>query len=224
MAASWYEAQQEAMFKRVQGGVIFRAPGLFPRHYLVTEAQKAEIHSLMRTPVRPTLKRIFLSILAVIGFLVLVILPVTLLAIALQLLWERASGSNQSDSWTLISPLLFLSCYMYIIPRLAVMARSGQIGRVLEGARQTEQRITLRDRSKAYARLVPLSTLLAAGVACALSCALFAIFAFGVPSVPQHQMVAWFFLVPFALLALLALLAVRCFYVAILKRSLGRSA
>jgi hypothetical protein len=216
---AWYEAQQEAMFKRVQGGVIFRAPGLFPRHYLVTEAQKAEIHSLMRTPVRPTLKRIFL---AVIGFLVLVILPVTLLAIALQLLWEWASGSDQSDSWTVISPLLFLSCYMYIIPRLAVMARSGQIGRVLEGARQTEQRITLRDRSKTYARLVPLSTLLAAGVACALSCALFAILAFGVPSGnPQHQMVAWFFLVPFALLALLA---IRCFYVAILKRSLGRSA
>jgi hypothetical protein len=28
------------MFKRVEGGFIFRAPGLFPRHYVVTEVQK----------------------------------------------------------------------------------------------------------------------------------------------------------------------------------------
>src|SRR6266852_4119695 len=49
--AGWAEARTEAMFKRVEGGFIFRWGGLAPHYYLVTEAQKAEIQRLMRTPV-----------------------------------------------------------------------------------------------------------------------------------------------------------------------------
>jgi len=104
------------------------------------------------------------------------------------------------------------------------MTHSWQIGRVLEGARQTEQRITLRERSKTYARLLRLSTLLVAGLVCALLCAFFATIAVGhqythfVPINPRQQLMAWFVLVP------PAYLAVCSFYLAILKLSLGRSA
>jgi hypothetical protein len=167
MATSWAEARREAMFKRVEGGFIFRVPSLVPRHYMVTEAQKSEICRLMRTQFFTPKKR---------------------------------------------------------------------IGLVLEGARHTEQRITLRERNETYARLLPLSKLLAAGVAGALVSAFSAsqLFNFygqlqltkvcygrlclSLVSPMNPPALAWFSLVLFALLA------VRFFYLAILKLSLGPSA
>jgi hypothetical protein len=55
MAASWGDAYREAMFKQVNGDFVFRAPGLVPRHYLVSMTQKAEIQRLSRA--RPGLNR-----------------------------------------------------------------------------------------------------------------------------------------------------------------------
>jgi hypothetical protein len=173
MATSWAEARREAMFKRVEGGFIFRVPGLVPRHYMVTEAQKSEIYRLMRT---------------------------------------------QSFTW------------------LARRRSKKRIGLVLEGARHTEQRITLRERNETYARLLPLSKLLAAGVAGALLSAFFAsqLFNFygqlqltrvcygrlclSLVSPMNPPALAWVSLVVFSLLA------VRFFYLAILKLSLEPSA
>jgi hypothetical protein len=210
------------MLKRVEGGFIFRVPGLFPRHYLVTEAQKAEIiHSLMHPQSRPTPKRIFLVIILVI----LAVVGLFLLAVPLAVL---LGGANVGLIFALVA--LYFNVIMLLIPG-AGMTRTGQIARILGGARHTKQRITLRERNKTRARLLPLSKLLAAGVGCVLVSALFALFeilAFGVPlgslhlNDPHHQLTdqlaGLFGLVPFAILA------VRWFYLAILKLSLGRSA
>jgi hypothetical protein len=172
------------MFKRVEDGFIFRAPGLFPRHYVVTEVQKAEIiHRGMRAPFLPgqrvplTPKRFLLSISLILGLLLLSLL----LEVALQVLWMWWNGSDQSNSRE-ITPywMMFIVIFLIVPIKDVVMTRTGQIGRILEGARHTEQRITLRERNKIYALLLPLSTLLAAGVACALGCALLAMIAFGV--------------------------------------------
>jgi hypothetical protein len=212
MATSLVEAQWEALFKRVEDGFIFRVPGLFPRHYLVTAAQKAKIiYSLMHP------KLIILFIFGI-GLFFLAVLLAVLLAVPL--------GDGNVGATI---PVIGLYVALISVPiRFVRATRSRQIGRVLEGARQTEQRITLRDRNKTYARLLPLSMLLAAGVGCALGSALNVMIATqaSVASLqfgdPQHQLtnqvVGLFGLVPFALLA------VCFFYLAFLKLSLGRSA
>jgi hypothetical protein len=220
------------MFKRVEGGFIFRAPGLFPRHYVVTEVQKAEIIQRgMRAPFssgpRPPLtpKRLLLSFSLILGLLLLALL----LELALQVLWMWWNGSDQSNSREITPNWVILIVIFLIVPiKGVVMTRTGQIGRILKGAHHTEQRITLRERNKIYALLLPLSTLLAAGVACALGCALLAMIAFGVTlgslqfgHTPQNQLdqlESWFVLVA------LAFLAARYFYLAILKLALGRPA
>jgi hypothetical protein len=220
MATSWAEAGREAMFKRVEGGFIFRVPrvpGLVPRHYMVTEAQKSEICRLMRPQFTP--KSILLLVLFGIGiFLVVVVL-------VLEVLWMRASGNNRPIHQGDVQWIVFILVGLNWV----VMRRSAQkrIGPVLEGARHTEQRITLRERNETYARLLPLPKLLAAGVACALVAAFFASvlfnlcygrLCFGSPMNPTEWLMVWFSL------ALFALLAVRLFYLAILKLSLGPSA
>ena len=131
MATSWQEAQREALFKRVEGGFIFRVPGLFPRHYLVTEAQKAEIQSLMRTSSPPAPKRNFLIIiLALIGIVLLAVL----LDVALQFLEQWANGTDRSNSW------FELICFYFtlIIAWPVRTTRAAQIGRVLEATGQPE--------------------------------------------------------------------------------------
>jgi hypothetical protein len=218
MGTSWAEAGREAMFKRVEGSFIFRVPrvpGLVPRHYMVTEAQKSEIYRLMRTQFTP--KSLLLLVLFGIG----IGLVVVVLSNVLEVLWMRANGNDlRIHQWIgfIILGLIWV-----------VMKRSAQkrIGPVLEGARHTEQRITLRERNETYARLLPLPKLLAAGVACALVPAFFASqlfnlcygrLCFGSPMNPTEWLMVWFSLVLFALLA------VRFFYLAILKLSLGPSA
>jgi hypothetical protein len=217
MATSWAEAQRQALFKRVEGGFIFRVPGLSPRHYLVAEAQKDEINRLMRAPSKAISKRnVLIIILAIIGIVLLAVL----LDVAFQLLSQWANGTDRSHSW------FALICFYFTLIiagpiRVVTMARSAQIGRVLEAAHQTEQRITLRDRNETYARLLPLSKLFAAAVACALGCALFAIlvtgFKAGSFSLPPGPLTGWLAVVP------LALLTVRFFYLVFLKLSLARS-
>jgi hypothetical protein len=213
MATSWAEAGREAMFKRVEGGFIFRVPrvpGLVPRHYMVTEAQKSEIFRLMRPPT--TRKSFLLLVLFGIAiFLVVVVLSNV----------PHPSMDRSMDRATIVFIIVGLNW--------VVMRRSAQkrIGPVLEGARHTEQRITLRERNETYARLLPLPKLLAAGVPCALVAAFFASvlfnlcygrLCFGSPMNPTEWLMVWFSLVLFALLA------VRFFYLAILKLSLGPSA
>ena len=223
MATSWQEAQRQALFKRVEGGFIFRVPGFFPRHYMVTEAQKDEINRLMRTPSPPAPKRnVLIIILAIIGFVLLAFL----LDVALQFPEQWANGTDRSNSW------FALICFYFTLViagpiRVVRMTRSAQIGRVLEAARQTEQRITLRDWNETYARLLPLSALLAVGVIFTLTCALLAMIVFGaaigrlqfgLPTNSQHPLIAWFTLVPPALFTM------HVFYLAMLKLSLRRSA
>jgi hypothetical protein len=216
--ATWAEVKLEAMFKRVEGGLIFRVPGLFPRFYLVTEAQKAEIiHSLMHPQSRPTPKRILFFVFLFIAAVIILFLLAVLLAVLLEV-----------TDVGLTFP--FVSLYFALIIMLTrgvLMTRSAPIGRVLAGARKTEQRITLREQNKTYARLLPLSKLLAAGVACTLGSALFGMLAFGVTLGPLHfgnpqhphqlELMAGFPLVVFALLA------VRFLFLAVLKLSLGQS-
>jgi hypothetical protein len=232
MATSWADVQWEAMFKRVEGGFIFRTPGFFPRHFLVTEVQKAEIiREGMRAPFwpgrrfPPKPKRFLLTLSLVLGLVVLAFA----LEIALQRLWTWGNGFDKPHSRE-ITPTWVILIIVFLVPPIqgAVMTRTGQIGRILREAHRTEQRISLRERNKAYALLSPLSTLLTAGVAPALGCAFFAMISFGVtlgplqfgqnPQNQLDQIESWFVLV------LLAVFAVRFFYLAILKLALGKPA
>ena len=216
--ATWAKAKLEAMFKRVEGGFIFRVPGLFPRLYLVTEAQKAEIiHSLMHPQSRPTPKRIFL-------FLFLFILAVISLFLLAVLLAVLLGVTDVGLTFPFVS-LYFALIVMFI--RGVGMTRIAPIARVLAEARHTEHRITLRERNKTYARLLPLSKLLAAGIACTLGSALFAMFTFGVTLGPLHfgnpLYAHQFQLMAGVTLVLFAFLAARFLFLAVLKLSLERS-
>jgi len=232
MATSWDEARQAAMFKRVEDGFIFRAPGLFSRNYLVTEAQKVEIQRLMRRPTENwrdshgVARSFWIMLLLLPIFCLVMVVVAVFLNVGLEFLWRWANGFSRSDPIDLsaVYPVLLFFALYLIVPGRLVMTRFGQIGRILKEARHSRQRITLRDRNEAYARLWPLSKLLAAGVACALGCALCAMIAFGVTlgkfafgHNPQPRLAPWLCVI------LLALFAIRVFYLAILKLSLGRT-
>ena len=124
MATSWAEARREAMFKRVEGGFIFRVPrvpGLVPRHYMVTEAQKSEIFRLMRPP---TTRKSFL-LLVLFGIAIFLVVVVVLSNV------PHPSMDRSMDRATIVFIIVGLNW--------VVMRRSAQkrIGPVLEGARHT---------------------------------------------------------------------------------------
>jgi len=160
--AIWAEASREAMFKRVDGGFIFRVGGLVPHHYLVTEAQKVEIQRIMRTQFRPTPKGILLFVLLLVGivFLIVVGLSVSRLVFGLQ----------QQPYRSVILAILILSPGVIGVICGPVIGRSTlkRLGPVLEGAQHTNQKITWRDRNETYARMSPMSALLGAAVGSAV--------------------------------------------------------
>ncbi|HEY6258839.1 MAG TPA: hypothetical protein VIY51_23935 [Xanthobacteraceae bacterium] len=208
--ARWSAAQQQALFKRVEDGFIFREPGLVPHHYLVSERQKAEIEALMRAPVgRPTPRHILVFAAAGLGL--------GMLPVGLEVLWMWANGDRQLDQWVgLIALMILLGVFAIASGRF----RLHRIGPALAGARYTEQRITFRERNEVYARSRPLWMLIAAGVACALAAAWVVMMLLGpghVPAWPMNpptRLVAWFDAI------VMAALAVRLFRMALLK--LGR--
>jgi hypothetical protein len=129
-----FEGYSEAMFKQVNGDFVFRAPGLLPRHYLVSVTQKAEILRLLRKGPR-------LGILILGGVLGSIL----------------AALIATSSPWpVLVNPLAFGGA-MWISRLWAISSR---IRPALVGARSTEKRITLRERNATFSRLTPMSDII----------------------------------------------------------------
>jgi hypothetical protein len=113
---------------------IFRVPGgLRPRHYLVTEAQKAEILKLMRALVQITPKRIHVILVTILG-----VIGIFLLTLAIQF----ALGAEQFSSVWFSAVALYILLFSNPVRLSAQVPRSAEIARVLEEARPTEQRIS----------------------------------------------------------------------------------
>jgi hypothetical protein len=129
-----FEGYSEAMFKQVNGDFVFRAPGLLPRHYLVSVTQKAEILRLLRKGPR-------LGILILGGFLGSILSAI----VAASSPWPR-----------LVNPLACGGAFWISWP----WAISRRIRPALVGARSTEQRITLRERNETFSRLTPMSDII----------------------------------------------------------------
>jgi len=213
----WDEALNEAPFKRVKDGFVFREPSLRPHHYLVSEAQKAELQKLTR-------------------------LQQSWLFVAMGILWMvlgLAQWAGKSRFW----PLFIAMGMAWILqPNRAWRASFGQIGPVLERARYTEQRITWRERNETIARMLPMSAPLVSGLA-SLACALISIGAAITffdesfapsyePEVPGkvwewygsiHVVISYLGIgLWIVMVSLFLLLAARFFYLTFIKFTLGR--
>jgi len=155
MSILW-EASREAMFKQVNGGFIFREPGLFAHHYFVTDAQKAAIKGLLQ-PGKPFIVETF--ILAMVGPFALYVLSLT----------QRAWGI-----WVggLVGSLVVVGIF-WLVWRREI---SKKIAPALVGATYTAQRITWRERTETLARMLPISKAIGAGVAFLAGSVAFALF------------------------------------------------
>ena len=215
--AIWAEASREAMFKRVDGGFIFRVGGLIPHHYLVTEAQKAEIQRIMRTQFCPTPKGILLFVLLLVGIFFLIVVGLSV---------SRLVFGQPYRS--VILAILILSPGVINLICGPVIRRSTlkRLGPVLEGAQHTKQKITWRDRNETYARMSPMSALLGVAVGSAV---LFTVSIFAVIATFFSSHFPTYLIDPserdlYLLdLILFAPIAGFFFYLAILKLSLRRS-
>jgi hypothetical protein len=222
-AELWQAARLEAMFKRTEGEFLFRVPvsftlSLLPRHYLVTEAQKIELQSIMRSTAKPVQSSRFaeLKIVAAIFLAAVVVVSFLLLCFALESAVEssliRTFGSRLSDLSALIFMLLFLCLYYAAVLGLLRFPRLKRIGRALEGARYTEERITRRERDITLVRSLPLSTLVGAAILKALSGGLFSM----IFLLEGKPLTGWFIVAGFGGYA------IRYLYLTLLKLSLER--
>jgi hypothetical protein len=143
------------MFKRTEGGFIFRAPGCVPHHYLVSEAQKADILKAMRPSMGP--KGLLIGVSAA--------LAIGAGCVAIEALWTWANGYEKLDQWIGV-------VFLWLFLRIWIVASGrkfyDRIGTILLGARPTQLRVTWRDRHETNARLLPISFLLSAAIACGL--------------------------------------------------------
>jgi hypothetical protein len=130
----WGEAHSEAMFKQVNGDFVFRAPGLLPRHYLVSVTQKAEILRLLRKG-----PRLDLWILGGVAGAIL------------------SAVIARSSPWPDLVNALALGGTQWISVLWAISRR---IRPALVGARSTEKRIALRERNETFSRLTPMSDMI----------------------------------------------------------------
>jgi hypothetical protein len=129
-----FEGYSEAMFKQVNGDFVFRAPGLLPRHYLVSVTQKAEILRLLRKGPR-------------LGIWILGLVLGSILSALI------ATSSPWPD---LVNPLAMGGAWW--ISWLWAISR--RIRPALVGARSTEKRIRLRERNETFSRLTPMSDII----------------------------------------------------------------
>src|SRR5262249_1175683 len=148
MAASWWEASSEARFKQVNGDFVFRAPGIVPQHYLVSATQKAELHRSLRASRGFVFDRYTILILVVMAFVFMV--------------FEEWVEVNFWRSFVSIFEYYGL---FWLIRQWGDLKTTGP---ALVGARYTDRRIAWRERTETLSRLLPLSNMIATGVALAL--------------------------------------------------------
>jgi hypothetical protein len=135
MGSIWIEAQLEALFKPVTGGYVYR-DGPVPRHYLVSEAQKAEILRRLQASVK---------------FNIAAFVAAAMAAIALIYLLHK---------WLVVHPAIPAEPAIFVMLTVLLMLLVGglqvfrryQVGPALEGAPVTDKRITWRDRLQTQAR------------------------------------------------------------------------
>jgi hypothetical protein len=137
--ATWNEALREAEFKRVTDGFVFNGPS---GRYLVSEAQKAEIQSVMRPP-----HRWFLA--------------AGIIWIGLGLYYLVAQNPIAADA-NIGLGICWLVGFTDMRPRLD----PSDIEPILAGACSTERRITWRERNEITARMLPTWAPLVLGLIC----------------------------------------------------------
>lgn len=143
----WYEAANEAAFKPVEGGYVFRRPGWIRyRHYLVNEAQKAEILVHLR--------RWRLLLLALVAI-------TALIGCSVVLLWPAPFGrvffsvSRQFGIPVSAVAMIFMIT-MVMLPAIAMQVYLMRgLRPLLAHAPLTHERITFRDWIPTIAAAVP---------------------------------------------------------------------
>jgi len=137
------EAYREAMFKQDNSEFVFREPGVIPPRHYL-------VSMMQKAEIQQRLQASWELRWSVVLFAALV------------------GVVTRSDSY-LIGSIVFV-WVMWVFLQYAI---SNRIGPALVGARYTDKRIALRDRTETLSRLLSLFQMIGAGSACALSaCAL----------------------------------------------------
>jgi len=154
--------QIEAMlFKPVPGGFIYRAPNPwifgYANHYLVTEAQKAELLRIVVAP-RPMLR------LAAIVALVL------LWVVAATVVWAFSGHDDPTAGDAIIMAIATFSA-MFLAIHFALRRKLHQVQPILAHARRTTATITSREMRSAINKTISLKTAGIVGAIWAFGCA-----------------------------------------------------
>ncbi|SEE00299.1 hypothetical protein SAMN05519104_4960 [Rhizobiales bacterium GAS188] len=149
---SGYRDEIEAsIFKRVPDGYVFRAPNPWvfgrARHHLASEAQKAEIMSIM-VPRRPKL--------------ILAAVIVALLLFGAAAGWALSGHDNPTTGDAVIMVAVILGP-MYVTLIVSARHKIHRLAPVLAGMLRTEQTITYADRRQALAGTMSFRRMLALG-------------------------------------------------------------
>ena len=136
--ATWNEALKEAKFKRITDGFVFDGPS---DRYLVSEAQKAEIQSVMRPP-----HRWFLAA------------GVIWIGLGLYYLVAR---DPIADAYIGLG-----ICWLVGFTDMRPRVDPSDIEPILAGVRSTEQCIGWRERNEIIARMLPTRAPLVLGLIC----------------------------------------------------------
>jgi hypothetical protein len=143
--AKWYEAANEASFKRLADGYVFQCPNPWvlarPRYYLVNETQKAQIFALMGRWRLLLLASLALSLAIPAGFAAFVHLaPRTFAHLVLPIVHGVGIGG--------FTVLLSLAMFLLMAPVVAaphIYLNRGLRG-PLAGAPRTNERITMKEQ------------------------------------------------------------------------------
>ncbi|SDR56000.1 hypothetical protein SAMN05519103_05259 [Rhizobiales bacterium GAS113] len=152
---SGYRDEIEAsIFKRVPDGYVFRAPNPWvfgrARHHLASEAQKAEIMSIM-VPRRPKL------------ILAAVIVALLLFGAAAGAAGWALSGHDNPTAGDAVIMVAVILGAMYVTLIVSTRHKIHRLAPVLAGMLRTEQTITYADRRQALASTMSFRRVLALG-------------------------------------------------------------
>jgi hypothetical protein len=148
--AKWYEAANEASFKRVPDGNVFQCPPTWligrSRYYLVSDERRAEIVVLMGRW-RLLLIATMLTTFAVIGGYVLFMTPLNFLRIV-----EPRLHVDFGTFFMLATALMASVCALMIVTPQVYLIRS--LRPLLADAPRTEQRIAMKEQFASIAATV----------------------------------------------------------------------